>query len=112
MRAGQRDLDIVLYGTTGSIGRLDRRIPREGRAEVPHRVGRPLAANGCTLSASTPGHARDWPLIVADTRRAGSTAPVAADARWWSVLSGRMPAGPSDRRGMRCRRYRLYRPDR
>jgi saccharopine dehydrogenase (NAD+, L-lysine-forming) len=66
MGAGQRDLDVVLYGATGSVGRLTAQYlatARNGvRVALAGRSAERLAAVRQTLG----DNARDWPLIVAD----------------------------------------------
>lgn len=81
MRAGRRDLDIVLYGATGFIGKLAAeylakagpqvRVALAGRSlERLHAVRRGLGA--C---------AQDWPLIVADLAEPAALHAMAAAAR-------------------------------
>ena len=68
MHAAQRDLDIVLYGATGSVGKLTARY----LAGSGLRVG--LAGRSAKrldgLRQGLPGEARGWPLIVIDTSEA------------------------------------------
>jgi saccharopine dehydrogenase (NAD+, L-lysine-forming) len=63
----QRDLDIVLYGATGSVGKLTARYL--ARTDTDIRVG--LAGRSAQrlecLRQVLPDAARDWPLLVADT---------------------------------------------
>jgi short subunit dehydrogenase-like uncharacterized protein len=65
MHAAPRDLDIVLYGATGSVGKLTARY----LAGSGLRVG--LAGRSAQrldgLRQVLPDEAREWPLIVADT---------------------------------------------
>lgn len=65
MHAGQRDLDIVLYGATGSVGRLTAGyLARTGlRIGLAGRSGERLDG----LRRALPDEARGWPLIVTDT---------------------------------------------
>jgi saccharopine dehydrogenase (NAD+, L-lysine-forming) len=68
MHAEQRDLDIVLYGATGSVGRLTAGyLARSGL-----RVG--LAGRSAErlddLRRALPDEARGWPLIVTDEAQA------------------------------------------
>jgi short subunit dehydrogenase-like uncharacterized protein len=65
MRAGQRDLDIVVYGAAGSVGRLTSRY----LAGCGLRIGLSgrSAARLEEMRQALPDDARDWPLIVADT---------------------------------------------
>jgi len=64
MGAGQRDLDIVLYGATGSVGKLTARyLAGSGlRVGLAGRSAERLEALWQTL----PDEARDWQLIVTD----------------------------------------------
>jgi short subunit dehydrogenase-like uncharacterized protein len=64
MQAEQRDLDIVLYGATGSVGKLTARyLARSGlRVGLAGRSDQRLDG----LRQALPHDARDWPLIVAD----------------------------------------------
>ncbi|MGA9679691.1 MAG: saccharopine dehydrogenase NADP-binding domain-containing protein [Mycobacterium sp.] len=64
MHAEQRDLDIVLYGATGSVGKLVARyLARSGvRVGLAGRSSRRLD----DLRQALPDQARSWPLIVAD----------------------------------------------
>ncbi len=61
----QRDLDIVIFGATGSVGKLAARYLARGglRVGLAGRSSQRLDA----LRQSLPVEARDWPLIVADT---------------------------------------------
>jgi trans enoyl reductase len=65
MRADPRDLDIVLYGASGSVGTLTARyLSGSGlRVGLAGRSSQRLEA----LRQALPDEARDWPLIVADT---------------------------------------------
>jgi saccharopine dehydrogenase (NAD+, L-lysine-forming) len=65
MAAGRRDLDIVLYGATGSVGKLTARyLARSGlRVALAGRSIQRLDA----LRQALPDEARDVPLIGADT---------------------------------------------
>src|SRR3984893_1533269 len=65
MHAEQRDLDIVLYGATGSVGKLTARY----LAPTGLHVGLGGRAGGRLddLRRTLPDAARAWPLIVTDT---------------------------------------------
>lgn len=66
MHAEQRDFDIVLYGATGSVGKLTARyLARSGlRVGLAGRSSQKLDG----LRHELPDKARGWPLIVADGR--------------------------------------------
>lgn len=65
MHVGQRDLDVVVYGATGSVGKLTARyLARSGlRVGLAGRSAQRLDA----LREALPDKFRDWPLIVADS---------------------------------------------
>lgn len=79
MRAERRDLDIVLYGATGSVGKLTARY----LARTGLRVG--LAGRSGTrlddLRRELPEAARGWPLTVTDTGNAEVLHRLAARTR-------------------------------
>ncbi|MET0473302.1 MAG: saccharopine dehydrogenase NADP-binding domain-containing protein [Mycobacterium sp.] len=81
MGGGQRDLDVVLYGATGSVGALTARyLARSGtgiRVALAGRSGQRLLALQQALGAP----ARDWPVIVVDPSRPDVFADVATRAR-------------------------------
>jgi short subunit dehydrogenase-like uncharacterized protein len=72
MGVGGRDLDIVLYGATGSVGKLTARyLAGSGlRVGLAGRSADRLAALWQTL----PGEARDWPLLITDVDQLGRLA--------------------------------------
>ena len=79
MREEQRDLDIVLYGATGSVGKLTARyLVRTGL-----RVG--LAGRSDTrlndLRRELPEAVRGWPVIATDTGDAAALNRLAARTR-------------------------------
>jgi short subunit dehydrogenase-like uncharacterized protein len=95
MRAGQRDLDIVIYGATGFVGRLIAEYL--AKARPPIRVGlagrsaERLHAVQQTLGAG----AQHWPLIAADL----------SDAAAMKAMAGRSQVvvstvGPYSRYGL------------
>ena len=67
MGAGQRDLDIVLYGATGSAGKLTAQyLARSGAGIRVALVGRSIERlEG--VRRTLPERARDWPLVVANS---------------------------------------------
>src|ERR1700758_4533881 len=64
MHADPRDLDIVLYGASGSVGKLTARyLSRSGlRVGLAGRSSQRLNS----LVQALPEEARGWPLLVAD----------------------------------------------
>jgi short subunit dehydrogenase-like uncharacterized protein len=95
MGAGQRDLDIVIYGATGFIGKLTAEyLARAGagiRVALAGRSAERLRAVRQTLGAG----AQDWPVIVADLSQ--QTALKAMAARTRVVVSA---VGPYSRHGL------------
>ncbi|WP_156690071.1 saccharopine dehydrogenase family protein [Mycobacterium sp. Marseille-P9652] len=79
MRAEQRDLDIVLYGATGSVGRLTARYLAHTGARVG-LAGR-SEARLHALRDDLPEAARDWPVIATDTGDAAVLSRLAARTR-------------------------------
>ncbi len=79
MHAEQRDLDIVLYGATGSVGKLTARyLARSGlRVGLAGRSAQRLHA----VLQALPDEARDWPSIVADTGEPAALDRLAARTR-------------------------------
>jgi short subunit dehydrogenase-like uncharacterized protein len=95
MRAGQRDLDIVIYGATGFVGRLTAQYLANAAPAV--RVG--LAGRSAerlqAVRQSVGAAAQQWPLIVADLPDAAAMTAMAARTR--VVLS---TVGPYSRHGL------------
>ena len=95
MQAGQRELDIVVYGATGFVGRLTAEYLVKAGAGI--RVG--LAGRSSErLRAVQQGlgaGAADWPLIVADLAQPAALTAMAA--RTQVVVSA---VGPYSRRGL------------
>ena len=81
MHAGQRDLDIVVYGATGFVGKLTAKYLARAAAGVrvalAGRSEERLAAVRQALGAG----ARDWPLIVADVSQPNELADLAAQTQ-------------------------------
>jgi short subunit dehydrogenase-like uncharacterized protein len=81
MRAGQRDLDIVLYGATGFVGKLTAEYlanARPGiRVALAGRSAERLHAVRQALGAS----AQNWPLIVADLSQPAALNAMAAQTQ-------------------------------
>ena len=95
MRHGQRDLDIVIYGATGFVGRLTAEYLAKARPD--NRVG--LAGRSAdrlhALRQSLGAAAQSWPLIVADLSQPAALEAMADQAR--VVISA---VGPYSRRGL------------
>lgn len=77
-----RDLDVVLYGATGFVGRLTadylvRQAPQEARIGLGGRSRERLEE----VRASLGPRAADWRLIVADSHDAAALAELARSAR-------------------------------
>jgi short subunit dehydrogenase-like uncharacterized protein len=95
MHAGQRELDIVIYGATGFVGRLTAEyLAKAGtgiRVGLAGRSAERLLAVRQALGAG----AENWPLIVADLAQPAALA--AMSARTQAVVSA---VGPYSRRGL------------
>ena len=78
MRGGQRDLDIVLFGATGFVGKLTAKYLANSGMEI--RVG--LAGRSLerlqTVREALGSTAQDWPLIVADLSNPSELSAMAA----------------------------------
>jgi short subunit dehydrogenase-like uncharacterized protein len=90
------DTDLVLFGATGFVGRLTaaylaRAAPPGTRIALAGRSRERLAG----LRDQLPEHARDWPLVVADTSDAGSVRELAA-----STTAVATTVGPYARYGL------------
>ena len=79
MEAGERDLDIMLYGATGSVGKLTARYLARGGLRIG-LAGR-SAQRLDNLRQALPVHAREWPLIVADSGQSEALHRLAARTR-------------------------------
>jgi short subunit dehydrogenase-like uncharacterized protein len=81
MHAGQRDLDIVVYGATGFIGKLTAEyLARAGtgiRVALAGRSADRLRAVRQTLGA----RAQDWPIITADLSQQAALQAMAAQTQ-------------------------------
>jgi short subunit dehydrogenase-like uncharacterized protein len=77
-----RDLDVVVFGATGFVGRLlaahlAEHAPAEVRVGLAGRSAEKLAQ----VRAGLPERARDWPLVVADVQDAPSLTALARRTR-------------------------------
>ncbi len=81
MRAGQCDLDIVLYGATGFVGKLTAEYLAQAgagtRIALAGRSAERLHAVRSALGAS----AQNWPLIVADLSQSSALNAMAAQTQ-------------------------------
>jgi short subunit dehydrogenase-like uncharacterized protein len=66
MGAGQRDLDIVLYGATGSVGRLTAQYLAGARTGIRVALAGRSAQRLHAVRQALGERAKDWPLIVID----------------------------------------------
>ena len=77
-----RDLDVVLYGATGFVGRLTARYLAEHAPEgVRIGLGGRTEAKLAQLRGELGPRAADWPLLVADSGDAAGLAAIAGRAR-------------------------------
>ncbi|WP_102141763.1 saccharopine dehydrogenase family protein [Mycobacterium hubeiense] len=95
MLAGERDLDIVLYGATGFVGTLVARyLARVGAGIRVGLAGRSLDRLQAVRD-TIGGRARKWPLIIAELNQPAALREMAA--RTQVVLSA---VGPYSRLGL------------
>ncbi|MCW2561108.1 MAG: hypothetical protein JWP55_5072 [Mycobacterium sp.] len=81
MRAAERELDVVLFGATGFIGKLTAAyLARSGARIRVALAGRTVERLEAVRRALGPG-ARDWPLIVADLSQPAALHAMAARAQ-------------------------------
>ena len=110
--SGDRELDVVVFGATGFVGRLVAgylagRAPDGVRIGLAGRSAQRLADLRARLGAA----ASAWPLLVADSADPASVAALAHAARVVATTVGALPpSGASARRGVRQRGHRLRRP--
>ena len=79
---GERELDVVVFGATGFVGRLvaeylERSAPDDAKIGLAGRSEDKLRK----VQSEIGGRASDWPLIVADTSDAASVAAMAGRTR-------------------------------
>jgi short subunit dehydrogenase-like uncharacterized protein len=95
MRDGQRDLDIMIYGATGFVGRLTAQYLAKARPDI--RVG--LAGRSAdrlhAIRQAFGAAAQSWPVIVAELSDRAAMKAMAARAR--VVVS---TVGPYSRHGL------------
>src|SRR5258705_200153 len=95
MRAGQRDLDIVVYGATGFVGRLTAEYLAKAGAGVRVALAGRSAERLLAVRQALGAGAENWPLIVADLAQPAALTAMAA--RTQAVVSA---VGPYSRRGL------------
>jgi short subunit dehydrogenase-like uncharacterized protein len=95
MRAGERDLDIVLYGATGFIGKLTAEYLAKARAGVRVALAGRSADRLRAVRQSLGAVADDWPIITADLSQQAALNAMAARAQ--VVVS---TVGPYTRHGL------------
>jgi short subunit dehydrogenase-like uncharacterized protein len=95
MHAGQRELDIVIYGATGFVGRLTAEYLAKADARIRVALAGRSAERLLAVRQALGAGAQDWPLIVADL--ADAAALTAMAARTQAVVSA---VGPYSSRGL------------
>jgi short subunit dehydrogenase-like uncharacterized protein len=95
MHAGQRDLDIVIYGATGFVGRLTAEYLAKAGTGIRVGLAGRSAERLLTVRQALGAGAENWPLIVADLAQPDALTAMAA--RTQVVLSA---VGPYSRRGL------------
>lgn len=78
MSAGQRDLDIVLYGATGFVGKLTAEYLANAGAGARIALAGRSAERLSAVQRSLGAVAQNWPLIVADLAQAEALEAMAA----------------------------------
>jgi short subunit dehydrogenase-like uncharacterized protein len=95
MHAGQRDLDIVIYGATGFVGRLTAEYLAKADAGIRVALAGRSAERLLAVRQALGAGAENWPLIVADLAHPVALTAMAAQTR--AVVSA---VGPYSRRGL------------
>jgi short subunit dehydrogenase-like uncharacterized protein len=95
MHAGQRDLDIVIYGATGFVGRLIAEYLTKAGAGIRVALAGRSAERLLAVQQALGAGAENWPLIVADLAQPAALTAMAA--RTQAVVSA---VGPYSRRGL------------
>ena len=85
-----RDLDVVVFGASGFVGRL---LAAHLAAAAPEGVRVGLAGRSADRLAAVrsglPAQAADWPVLVADVQDPASLAELAGRARVVATTVGR-----------------------
>lgn len=95
MAGGQRDLDIVLYGATGFIGKLTAEYLARAGAKVRIALAGRSAERLHAVRQSLGADAAEWPVITADLSQQAAMNDMAAQTR--VVVS---TVGPYSRNGL------------
>ncbi len=95
MRASERDLDIVLYGATGFVGKLTAEYLANAAAGVRVALAGRSAERLRAVRQSLGPRAQDWPLITADLSQQAELKAMAAQTQ--VVVS---TVGPYSRHGL------------
>jgi short subunit dehydrogenase-like uncharacterized protein len=77
-----RELDVVVFGATGFVGRLlAEHLAEHAPADVSIGLAGRSADRLAQVRSGLPARAADWPLVVADVQDAGSLQAMAGRAR-------------------------------
>ena len=95
MHAGQRELDIVIYGATGFVGRLTAEYLAKAGAGIRVALAGRSAERLLAVRQALGAGAENWPLIVADLAQPAALTAMAARSQ--AVVSA---VGPYSRRGL------------
>ena len=99
----QRDLDVVVFGATGFVGRLiAAHLARHAPEGVKVGLGGRSKDRLESVRSELPARAADWPIVVADSAEDAlakldgdpfkrERVIVDRDAREWSVAIGELP---------------------
>jgi short subunit dehydrogenase-like uncharacterized protein len=95
MRARGRDIDIMVFGATGYVGKLTAGYLARSRSGLAIALAGRSKKRLEAVRAGLGGRAKDWPLIVADVDKPGSLKDMASRSRL--VLNA---VGPYTRYGL------------
>ncbi|SBS72898.1 putative enzyme [uncultured Mycobacterium sp.] len=95
MRARGRDIDIMVFGATGYVGKLTAGYLARSRSGLRIALAGRSKSRLEGVRSGLGGRAKDWPLIVADVEKPGSLKAMAARSRL--VLNA---VGPYTRYGL------------
>ena len=95
MRARGRDIDIMVFGATGYVGKLTAGYLARSRSGLRIALAGRSKSRLEAVRSGLGGRAKDWPLIVADVDKAGSLKGMASRSRL--VLNA---VGPYTRYGL------------
>jgi short subunit dehydrogenase-like uncharacterized protein len=95
MRARGRDIDIMVFGATGYVGKLTAGYLAKSRSGLRIALAGRSKSRLEAVRSGLGGRAKDWPLIVADVDKPGSLKAMASRSRL--VLNA---VGPYTRYGL------------